>query len=115
MKPWIGKVIIAIGIIHNTVGFIFLGKFGKPILMEGIFNTVNGQLEREAFFWFMFGGIAMILVGALINWIEKSNLAFPKFISWSLLAVTLTVVIIMPLSGGWFFWIPTIGAFRKSK
>lgn len=110
MKNWIGLSIMVIGIIHSLFGMVFLNETLAELLREGLFNTVHGQPMREATFWFLFGGIAMILIGALVRWMEKQNYQLPRFLGWSLLAIAVAVVFIMPASGGWLMFVPAFGA-----
>lgn len=113
MKNWIGRAIILIGIIHTVVGFLVIGQVGVALLREGLFNTVNGEPMREAFFWFIFSGILLIVLGQLIHWVAAQSFAFPAFLGWSLLAITLLGVFIMPASGIWLMFIPCYGLIRR--
>ena len=115
MKNWIGISIIAIGIIHSLVGILFLNTTLAKLWQEGLFNTVNGQPIREACFWFLFGGVTMILIGALVRWIERQGYPLPRFLGWGLLAIAAAVVFIMPASGGWLMFVPAIGALLKNR
>lgn len=114
-KKWIGWFIIFIGIIHISVGLLLIGDVGMELLREGLFNTVNGEPMREAFFWFTFGGLSMIIIGQLTNWYEQQETAFPNFLGWSLLALSLLVVLVMPASGGWLMLVPAIAILRQKK
>ena len=115
MKNWIGLSIIAIGIIHTIFGIVFLYPVLLELWQEGLFNTVHGEPMREACFWFLFAGFAMMLIGALVHWIEKQVLLLPRFLGWSLLAIGLGVVLIMPVSGGWLLFVPTFGALLRKR
>ena len=67
MKNWIGISIMVIGIIHTIIGVLILHPTLTELWQEGLFNTVHGQPMREATFWFLFGGVAMLLIGALVR------------------------------------------------
>lgn len=114
-KKWIGISIILIGILHLSVGLIFIGHIGLQLLQEGLFNTVNGEPMREAFFWFMFGGLTMIIIGKLVGWYEEQEIDIPHFVGWSLLSLSLLVVIVMPISGGWLMLIPATALLRRNR
>jgi membrane protease YdiL (CAAX protease family) len=113
-KKWIGRFIILIGIVHLLVGFVLIGDVGLELLREGLFNTVNGQPMREAFFWFVFGGLTMIIIGKLTLWYEQQAIPFPAFLGWSLLGLSLLVVFIMPASGGWLMLIASVAILNKN-
>ena len=115
MKSWIGKAVILIGIIHTLFGFIYLRHIFLDLWQDGLLNTVNGQLDREAFFWFTMGGFFMIALGLIINWVEQQQVGFPNLVGWILLTLTLVVVLIMPISGGWLLFIPAIGALSRGR
>ena len=114
MKVWIGKSIFAIGIIHSIFGFVVFHSTIGILLGEGLFNTVNQQPDRGAVFWFLFTGFALLIVGALVNWIERTQAALPSFLSWSFLAFTAAGAFIMPISGFWLLLVPTVGLFVRS-
>lgn len=109
MRAWIGKSLIVIGIIHTLFG---LGM-GYPIFAEmareGLFNTVVEQFDRNAAFWFLYAGFTLLLLGALLDWCERTFRATPRFLGWSLLAITVPGLVIMPQSGLWLLLIPSIG------
>lgn len=109
MKQWIGKSIFIIGIMHTIFGLVVMHKVLLHIVQSGVFNTIHGQVEREAVFWFLFSGFGLIIIGALINWIEKLGYVLPQFLHWSFLAITFTGLVIMPMSGFWLLLVPCAG------
>jgi hypothetical protein len=115
MKKWIGKSIMIIGAIHSLIGIVMFHPMLAEIIEEGIFNTVNGQVLRELAFWFIIFGYLAIIFGLLIDWCERREIKLPGFLGWNLLALTLLIVIIMPISGGWFLLAPAIGAILRSE
>ena len=116
MKVWIGKSVLFIGIIHLGFGFIFFRYILAELGREMLFNTVDGQPDREAAFWFLFSGVALLIIGGLIQWFEQRQFDLPLFLKWSFLAITLLGCFIMPKSGFWLLFIPTIGMyFHQNK
>jgi hypothetical protein len=115
VRAWIGKSIIIIGVIHSAFGLVGFRKTIATIFSEGLFNTVNGQPEREFAFWFVFFGLLMIAFGAFVNWVERQGIKLPKFLGWNLLALTLLIVMIMPVSGGWLLLAPAIGSVLRAR
>lgn len=110
MKCWIGKSIMFIGAVHSAFGFIGFRQTLAELLREGLINTVNGQPKREFAFWFILFGLFAILFGAFVDWCERSGFKLPSFLGWGLLVMTLIVITIMPISGGWLLLAPSIGA-----
>lgn len=112
---WIGTFIVGIGVVHSLFGV--LGFHGQLAIWlgEGLWNTVNGQAEREFPFWFLAFGILAIIFGFLVDWVERRHAELPRFLGWSLLGLTVAVVVIMPISGGWLMIAPAIGAIRRAS
>ncbi|MHB9002256.1 MAG: DUF6463 family protein, partial [Thermoanaerobaculia bacterium] len=109
---WIGKAIVGIGVIHTLFGLWFMRGTLVELLDDGLFNTVPGHPTREAVFWFLFTGFALIVLGVLIHWLEARNIAPPAFLGWSLLALTSAGIFLMPASGFWLLLAPVAGLLR---
>jgi hypothetical protein len=91
-------LLIATGVLHNTIGLIFGASVLADIFRSGLFSTVHPPYyEREAIFWFLFAGFAMMLWGALL----LNTTYIPKVFSVSLLALCVLGAIMMPVSGFW--------------
>lgn len=115
MRAWIGKFLIAVGIIHVIFGVVVFHGTLRVIAAEGLFKTVNGQPDRELAFWFIAFGAVVILLGGLADWCESQGAGLPRRFGWSLLALTILVVVIMPISGGWLLLAPSIGAITRAR
>jgi hypothetical protein len=102
-------------VVHTVFGLVFQNRVLKELFEDGLFNTVNGQPEREFAFWFMFFGFLAIVLGSVIDWIERQDLRLPRYLGWSLLGLTGVLVFIMPISGGWLLAPPAIGAIVNSQ
>jgi hypothetical protein len=112
-KPWIGRALIAVGVIHTLFGLVsFRGTLGQ-LVSEGLWNTVHGQPEREYAFWFLVTGLMLLLFGGLVHSNERGGRRLPPAIAWGLLLLTVAIVVIMPVSGGWLLLPPAIGAVLK--
>lgn len=115
MQAWIGKSVVFIGIVHSVFGFVVFRSTLAELVREGLVNTVNGQPKREFVFWFLFFGFMAIIAGALTDWCERNFGKLPGFLGWSLLALTLTCVTIMPVSGAWLLFVPAVGAIFRAR
>ncbi len=113
MRAWIGKSVIAVGVIHLLFGLVFMHSVLAVLWSEGLFNTVNGEPPREMVFWFFVAGFLLLIVGGLVDRLETSGLGLPKFLSWSFLALVIVGIIVMPISGIWLLVPPLIGMFRR--
>lgn len=115
MKAWIGKSIIIIGILHSIVGLVAFRDLLLLLFNERLFNTItlaNAPQRGEAF-WFLFTGVLIIIVGALVDWIERRDTGLPGFLVWSFILITGVGALIMPVSGFWLLLIPTFGLVRR--
>jgi hypothetical protein len=56
-------------------------------------------------------GFSLMIVGGLIDWIERKGLELPPFLKWSLLALTIIGCCMVPSSGFWLLLIPSIGMY----
>lgn len=115
MKVWKGKTIILIGIIHLIYGFAVFRDVIFQIISEGFFNTVQEQPLKNAAFWFIFFGFLVVILGFLVNYLERLSIALPSFLGWSLLGVTCLLVAIMPVSGAWAILLPAVGLIYQKQ
>ena len=115
MVAWIGKWLFAVGVIHSLFGIFFMRSTLATLWSEGLLNTVNGQPAREALFWFLCTGIMLLIVGVLINQVERGRLAIPRFVAWSFAGLTTIGVIVMPISGIWLLIPPAAGMVIRRR
>ena len=113
MKPWIGRSIVAIGLLHTVFGLVVFSPVWAALVREGLLNTVDRQPLRAAAYWFLFFGFGFLLLGALINWCEAQAVRLPSFLGWGMLAMTLVGVAVTPINGMWLALIPAIGLIRQ--
>lgn len=115
MRTWIGKYIAGIGILHSIFGLVmFRGTFAD-LIRDGLVNTVNVQPERGFAFWFVAIGLFWLLLGAVLDQYERGGHSLPRFLGSALGALSLTGVIIMPISGWWLFFIPASALLFRSR
>ncbi len=116
MKAWIGKALIVIGVVHSIGGFLFFRPTLSVFLTERLFNTitVGGEPVREAAFWFFFGGFALMIIGGLVDRLERLGERLPAFLGWSFAALIILGIIMMPASGFWLLILPAVAMIRHS-
>ena len=110
---WIGKWLVAVGVIHLSFGLVFMHEILTLLWSERLWNTVNGQPPREAVFWFLSTGIVILIVGVLVNQVERRGAAIPGFVTWSFAALTFIGVVVMPMSPMRMAW-TTISVYCRS-
>jgi len=112
---WIGKWLIGVGVIHSAFGFVFMRSTLAVLWSEGIVDTVNGQPNREAIFWFLYTGFLLILFGVMVNRNEKLRLEIPVFVIWGFSGLIVVGVVVMPVSGIWLLVPPVVGMLLYNK
>ena len=102
MRPSSGTLLIAIGVLHCSVGVWFGWPEGVAILANGVVDAVEPEPERMYWFWFMVTGILTIVLGQLTRWVEgRPDSRLPRFLGWEVLALGLAATAAIPVSGGW--------------
>ncbi len=104
---------MGVGVVHCLFGLVFLRGYLSPILTDGVFNTVNGQPEREFAVWFLVTGVLLIALGLLVDWNEGRGAGWPAALGWINTALTIAILIIMPISGGWLLVPSTLGLLMR--
>lgn len=101
MHKYVGRMLMATALLHTVVGLIFLRHPLGAIVKAGIFSSVTSYPERETAFWFILFGLVLLILGQLIHWVQMRYDTLPASLGWSLLALGVSGVILMPDSGFW--------------
>jgi hypothetical protein len=112
---WIGRWLFAVGVIHSLVGVFAARRTLATLVDEGLLNTVNGQPDREAAFWFLCTGALLMVVAVLVDALERRGLPVPVFATLALLMLVVLSVVVMPLSGVWLLLPPVAGLILRSR
>jgi hypothetical protein len=106
MRRLCGPLLMATGALDLLYVLVFHARQVAAIAQGGFFNAVDpnaafSTFDRETAFWhLMFGAMALIL-GGLVHWAQDRTGTLPSFLGWSLLALGLAGVVLMPFSGFW--------------
>ena len=113
---WIGKWIAAVGFFHSLGGFfMFFPDAWATIIRRGFIASVVEKELTETAFWFLITGIELVLLGLLIDWMERQKFTFPSWLKWGLVTLVLVLVRPMPITGAWALVVPVGALFvRKS-
>lgn len=96
-----GFLLIATGVLHCAVGLVLGWALLGEIVADGLIGAIADDPSRNAIFWFMFGGVMMIMLGALMHEVETEREALPHWLGWSLIALGLGGGLCIPASGFW--------------
>lgn len=111
MRRWIGWSVIGVGLIHLFLGILLFHAPLGEMLASGWVNSVGDrEPHRYLAFWFFIAGFITLLLGYLIDWVERvSRLPVPAALGWSLLAIAVVGAAASPVSGFWLLFIPALG------
>jgi hypothetical protein len=96
-----GNLLIATGILHNVIGFVMGWSVLTEIAKSGLVNSINDEIDRNAIFWFLFGGFLMMILGKLMQDYLKAEAQLPRSLGVGMLALSVIGCIMMPVSGFW--------------
>ena len=112
MQRWVGRYLIAVGLLHTAAGIVLYRQPLAAIIRAGGWNSVDPHFDRNTAFWFLVAGILFMLIGGLVDWLESQHLRPPGFLGYGLAALAAVAVFLMPLSGFWLFF-PAAAALSR--
>lgn len=117
MRAWIGWSVLGIGVIHTAFGFVFFGEVFAPWFRDGIVNSLGEAAPplRNIAFWFFFTGFVLMILGGMVEYVERRGMPLPVFLPWSLLAMAIVGCVLMPASGFWLLLVPVAGMFVRMR
>lgn len=115
MKRWIGIYLMVIGVLHTAVGTVLFRPTLQRLVAEGVWNTLGKVPERHLAFWYLMVGLALIVLGALIDWNEKNRVPLPGRLAAGVALIALVGVVMMPLSPFWLLVPATIAIAYRSR
>ncbi|MEM9461227.1 MAG: DUF6463 family protein [Myxococcota bacterium] len=109
-----GFVLVATGAIHCIFGLVIGWEPLTAAVADGVIGAF-ADAPRKAMFWFEFGGVMMILFGALMHAMESRGSPLPRWVGYSLATVGIGGGLCIPASGFWLivpqgFWVVRRGA-----
>ncbi len=104
MRRLSGPLLMATGVLDLLYVLVFHSRQLAAIAQDGFFDAVElspPQFDREIAFWHLMFGSMFVVLGALVHWAQARTGTLPAFLGWSVLALGMAGVILMPLSGFW--------------
>ena len=104
MRRLSGPLLMATGVLDLLYVLVFHSRQLAAIAQDGFFDAVElnpAQFDQETAFWHMMFGLMFVVLGALVHWAQARTGTLPAFLGWSVLALGMAGVILMPLSGFW--------------
>ena len=117
---------VAIGVIHQLVGLMTgLGWMPGPggatsaplvdLVRAGFVGQAEGDPLRMALVWFLLFGFMMILAGAALHRLERSEVPLGRDAALGFGSLCLLGVLLMPASGFWLGFIPTVQLWLRAR
>ncbi|WP_378731400.1 DUF6463 family protein [Nocardia brasiliensis] len=91
MITWSGRILAFLGALHLTVGTLLSSRYlGEWLSFQLWFDGTDVTELRPAVgaFWLGPGsfGLPLLLIGLLIEWMDRRDIVPPVFLPWALLA-----------------------------
>jgi hypothetical protein len=118
-RPVVGLALTIVGIVHVLITPVVVGDSVRSIIEGGVVAAVErdpaAAVLRGLGFWYVTAGLAMIMLGAMVIWIERTTATVPMLLPWMLVGLTVWGVLLMPVSPFWVFLLIAFLAFRKAR
>lgn len=101
MRRWIGRYLLAYGALHLGVGAVLYARPLRAIVADGAWNAVEPHPDRAWAFWYMVAGLVVLLLGALVDWLEARGVPLPRRLGAGFLALMVLGGMCIPESGFW--------------
>ena len=112
----IGRSILAIAAIHTLFGLLVFHGTILALIDEGVIAAIGSDPMRGAVIWFLLAGFFMATTGLAVDQLEAQGLHDRLgLMGWSLLAIALLGVALMPASGLWLLLIPAFFCLRRAR
>lgn len=114
MKQWIGRWLIVVSAVHTVFAVAVFGDVLASIARRGVFDSVGTDPMTGAVVWFVLFGAVLFICGLAVSALETPlTPGLPKSIGWSLLALGVVGVTLMPASGFWLVFPPAIAVLAR--
>lgn len=113
MRRLCGPLLMATGALDLLYVLVFHARQVAAIAQDGFFDAVDpnaafSTFDRETAFWHLMFGATALILGGLVHWSQDRTGTLPSFLGWSLLALGLAGVVLMPFSGFWIILPPAV-------
>ena len=115
MRRWIGRWIVAVGVLHSALGVVVFRSTLGAMAAEGLWDSMGQDRGRQLGVWFLTGGFALLLTGTLVDALEREGRDVPRVFAWGLLAVAMGGIVVSPRSGFLSLLPPAIGAVMRTR
>ena len=114
-RRWIGRWIVAVGLLH-AVGALFI--YGAPLremLGAGLIATADDYSLRATAYWFFAFAPVLAVLGLLVDAMEARRAPVPFAAALLLLLTLIAMVAVMPANGAWLLFPPVIALLLRAR
>lgn len=118
-RPWTGIVLAVIAALHLAGAPLFYGDALRSILDAGVIASVEADpgsvALRSAGFWYLTTGLSLVVLSAIVIWVEQRVGTLPRVLPWLLLGIAVWGILLVPASGFWSFLPAAAVAFVAAR
>lgn len=108
MNRWMGRWLIGVAALHTLFALVVFRPQLTEIVGAGVFDSVGQDAMRAAVVWFVLCGATLLLLGLVVDALEKAAIRIPALVGVCLLLLTGLGVVLMPRSGFWLLFPPAL-------
>ena len=115
-KQWIGPWFIGVAVLHTVFALWKFPLVLQSIASRGFIGTVGQDPMTAAVVWFALFGVVVLACGLMISaWERATTASIPQSVVWTLFVLGVVGVVLMPTSGFWLMFPPTIALLWTGK
>lgn len=118
----IGRLFMAIGVLHICGGLVVGREPVMRIIREGIIGEADSamgnvpqHIDKEMAFWFLLWGVFTFVLGQIASWVEQEGKRLPAHVGWQLIGINLAAALLIPKGGFWLVLIPAYMIVRDAR
>lgn len=116
MRIWIGRWVMGVAILHTLFALLLLNRSLLVVLERGVFDAVGNDVKIGVAVWFVLFGAVLFILGLALSALEKAMAgALPASLGWSLFALAVIGVVLMPASGFWLAFPPAVAILWRAR
>jgi hypothetical protein len=106
LTRWIPRLIIGVACVHTLFALVVIPASVDPnplagIVDDGFVDAVDGNMDREAAFWFLATGVVWFNVAHLTHWVIRRTGRIPALVGWWTVGLAVPSLVLLPASGFW--------------
>jgi hypothetical protein len=113
MSRWIGRYLVAVGLVHAGMGAITYRDAIEAAARAGFWNALATSPDSAVAFWFLVSGLLTVMLGGLADAFEALQIRFPRWFGFGLLLLMVTGILLSPVSGFWLLLPPTVATLGR--